>query len=83
MQLLSQKGGILELIVDFERKKQPDANVTELIGEDEDKRDVLSVTDKSVGNKNKWIINSGCSQHINFDRKTFSSYNSVQGGGSS
>ena len=63
------------------KKKQPDANVTELIGEDEDKCDVLSVTDGSVDNKDRWIIDSGCSQHISSNRKMFSSYTLVQGGG--
>jgi len=43
------------------KKKKLDANITELIGEDEDKCDILSVTDKSVGNKDRRIINSGCS----------------------
>jgi len=33
------------------KKKLPDANITELIGEDEDKCDVLSTTDRSIGNK--------------------------------
>ena len=54
------------------KKKQPDANVTELIGEDEEQCDILSVTNKSVGNKDKWIIDSGCSQHISFNLKMFS-----------
>ena len=54
-------------------------NVTE---GDEDKCDVLSVTDKSVGNKNRWIIDSGCSQNISSDRKMFL-YASVQGDRSS
>ena len=35
------------------KKKQPDANVTELIGEDEEHCDILSITDRSVGNKNR------------------------------
>jgi len=46
------------------KKKQSDTNVTELIGEDEQQCDVLSVTDRSVGNKDRWVINSKCSQHI-------------------
>ena len=62
------------------KKKQPDANVTELIREDEDKCDVLFVTDRSVGNKERWIIDSRCSQHISSNRNMFSSYASVQGG---
>ena len=36
-------------------KKQPDANVTELNGEDEKQCDFLSVTNRSVGNKDRWI----------------------------
>ena len=33
----------------FRKKKQSDANVTELIGEDEEQCDILSVTNRSVG----------------------------------
>ena len=62
------------------KKKLPYANVTELIRGDEKQCDVLSVTDISVGNKDRWIINSGCSQHISFNRKMFYSYTPVQGG---
>ena len=61
-----------------QKKKQPNANVIELIGEDEDKCDVLFVTDRSVSNKDRWIIDSGCSQYITSNRKMFSSYTSVQ-----
>ena len=50
-------------------KKQQDANVIELSERDEDKCDVLSITDSSVGNKDRWIIDSGCSQQISFDIK--------------
>jgi len=46
----------------------------------EEQCDVLSVTDRSVGNKNRWVIDSECSQHISSNRKMFSSYTSVQGG---
>ena len=42
----------------LQKKKQVDA---ELIGKDEDKCDILSVIDRSVGNKNRWIIDFGCS----------------------
>ena len=35
------------------KKKQSDANVIELIGEDKDKCDILSVIDRSVGNKDR------------------------------
>ena len=50
------------------KKKQPDANVTELSGEDEEQCDILSVTDKSVSNKDRWIIDISvpvgrCSPH--------------------
>ena len=62
------------------KKKQPDANITELIEGDEKQYDVLSVTDRPVGNKDRWVIDSGCSQHISSNRKMFSSYTSVQGG---
>ena len=37
----------------LQKKKQLDANVTELIGEDEDKCDILSVTGRSVDNKDR------------------------------
>jgi len=64
----------------FRKKKQSDANVIELIGRYEEQCDILSVTDRSVGNKDRWVIDSGCSQHISSNRKMFSSYTSVQGG---
>ena len=54
-------------------------NVTELIGEDEEQCDILFITDRSVGNKDRWIIDSEYSQHISSNRKMFSSYTSVQG----
>jgi len=62
------------------KKKQPDANITELVERDEEQCDVLSVTDRPVGNKNRWVIDSGCSQHISSNRKMFSLYTSVQEG---
>jgi len=43
------------------RKKQQDANVIKLSEEDENKCDVLFVTDGSVGNKDILIIDYGCS----------------------
>ena len=58
------------------KNKQPDANVAELAKRDEDKCDVLSVIDRSIGNKNRWIIDSGCLQHICSNRKMFFSYTS-------
>ena len=61
------------------KKKQPSTNVTKMAGGDEEKYDILFITDRSVGNKNRWIIDSGCSQHISSNRKMFSSYTSVQG----
>ena len=61
------------------KKKQPDANITELVKGNEEQHDVLSVTDKPVGNKDKLVINSGCSQYISSNMKMFSSYTSVQG----
>ena len=62
------------------KQKQPDANITELVEEDEEQCGVLSVTDKSVSNKNRGVINSECSQHISSNRKMFSSDTSVKGG---
>jgi len=60
------------------KKKQTDANITELVEGDEKHCDVLSVIDRPVGNKNMWVIDFGCSQHISSNRKIFSSYISVQ-----
>jgi len=60
------------------KKKQPYANVTELVGGDKEQCDVLSVTDRSVDNKDRWVIDSVCSQHISSNRKMFSSYTSIQ-----
>ena len=40
------------------KKKQPNANVTELIRENKEQCDVLSATDRSVGNKDRWVIDS-------------------------
>ena len=40
------------------KKKKQKLNVTALPEEDEDKCDVLSVIDRSVGNKDRWIIDS-------------------------
>jgi len=62
------------------KEKQPDSNVTELAGGGKEKCDVLSVTDRSVSNKDRLIIDYGCSQHISSNQKIFSSYTSVQGG---
>ena len=57
----------------LQKKKQPYANVTELVEGDEEQCDVLSVIDRPVGNKDMWVIDSGCSQHISSNRKNFSS----------
>jgi len=54
------------------KKKQPITSVAELAEGDEEKCDVLSVTDRSVGNKNRWMIDSEYSQHISSNRKMFS-----------
>ena len=62
------------------KKKQPHVNVAVLIGGDEEQCNILSVTDISIGNKDRWVMNSGCSQHISSNRKMLSSYTSVQGG---
>ena len=64
----------------FRKKKQSDANITELVERDKEQCDVLSVTDKLIGNKNRWVVDSGYSQHISSNRKMFSSYTSVQRG---
>ena len=61
------------------KNKQPDANVAELAKRNEDKCDVLSVTNCLVSNKDRWIINFGCSQYISSNRKMFSSYTLVRG----
>ena len=53
------------------KKKQPDANVTELAGRNEEKCDVLSATDRSIGNKDRWIIDFRC-LYISSNRKMFS-----------
>ena len=37
-------------------RKRQNANVTELSEGDEDKCDILSVSDRSVDNKDRWII---------------------------
>ena len=50
-----------------------------MIEGDEKQCDVLSVIDRPVGNKDRWVIYPECSQHISSDRKMFSSYTSVQG----
>ena len=63
----------------LQKKKQPDVNVAKLT-EEEDKCDVLSVTDRSADKKDRWIIDSGCSHNINSNRKMFSLYTSVQEG---
>ena len=64
----------------LQKKKQPDINITELIGEEEEQCDILSITGRSVGNKDRWIIDSEYLQHIFFSRKMFSSYTSIQEG---
>ena len=51
-----------------------------LVEGDEEQCNILSVTDRPVDNKDRWVINSRCSQHINSNRKMFSSYTSDQGG---
>ena len=48
----------------FRKKKQPNANVIELVEGDKKQCVVLSVTDRPVGNKDRWVIDSRCSQHI-------------------
>jgi len=72
---LSQEGHIRSECW-LRKKKQSDANITELVEGDEEQCDVLSVTDRPVGNKNRWVIDSGCSQHISSNKEMFSSYTS-------
>ena len=48
-----QKKGYIRADCWTRKKKQQDANATKLAEEDEDKCDVLSVTERSVGNKDK------------------------------
>ena len=79
MQLVCLRSGTLEVSLDS-KKKQLDANVVELTERDENKCDVLSVTDRSVDNKDRYIMDSECSQHISSSRKIFSSYTSIHGG---
>ena len=62
------------------KKKQSDANVIELVERGKEQCDVLFVTDRPVGNKDRWVINSRCLQHISSNGKMFYSYTSVQGG---
>ena len=64
----SHKKGHIRFECWLRKKKQPDANITELVERDK-QCDVLSVTDRPVGNKDRWVINSGCSQHISSNRK--------------
>jgi len=64
----------------LQKKKQPDTNITELVEGDEKQCVVLSVIDGPVSNKDRWVIDSGYSQHISSNRKMFSSYISVQEG---
>ena len=64
----------------FQKKKQAYANITELVKGDEEQCDALFVTDRPVGNKDRWVIDFGRSQYISSNRKMFSSYTSVQGG---
>ena len=61
-------------------KKQIDPCVTELAERDEEKCDILYITDRSADNKDRWIIDFGCSQHISSNRKMFLLYTSIQEG---
>jgi len=67
------------MIVGHVKKKQQKTNTTELAEADEDKCDIPSVTDSSISNKDKWIIDSGYSHNISSNKKMFSSYTSVHG----
>ena len=59
------------------KKKQTDANIAELAEEDEDKCDVLSVTGESVDNKDRWVIDSRCSQPVSYTHLTLPTIYSV------
>jgi len=72
-----KKGHIRSMLAS--KEKQPNANITELVEGDEEQCDILSVTDRPAGNKDRWVIDSRCSQHISSNRKMFSSYTSVHG----
>ena len=58
------------------KKKQLDTSVVEQTEGNEEQCDVLSVTDRPVSNTDRWVIDSGCSQHISSNRKMFFSCNS-------
>ena len=54
----------MHMIKDFQKGIQDmvaHPNVTELVGRDEKQCDILSVTDRSVDNKDRWVIDSECS----------------------
>ena len=61
-----------------QKKKKSDTNVTELAEGDEEKYDILSVTNRPIVIKDRWIIDSECSHHISSNRKIFFSYTSIQ-----
>jgi len=67
--------GTLELIVGFERR-----NNQMLMSLNWLKKMKISVTFYLLGKKDRWIIDSGYSQHISFNRKMFSLYTSIQRG---
>ena len=52
-------------------------NITGLVEGNEEKCDVLSVIDRLVDNKNRWVKDFKSSQCISSNRKMFSSYNLV------
>ena len=39
------------------KEETTNANITELVEGDKEQCDVLSVTDRPVGNKDRWVIN--------------------------
>jgi len=76
----SHKKGHIRSECWLRKKKQPDANIIELVEGGEEECDILSVTDKPAGSENRWVIDSRCSKHISSNRKIFFSYISVQRG---
>jgi len=80
MQLLSQEEGTLGLIVGFKRRNNQMPMSLNRLEKMKNSATFYLFTDKSVINKDRWIIDFECSQYISFNRKKFSSYTLVQRG---
>ena len=74
------KRGILELIVGFKRRNNQMPMSLNRLEKMKNSATFYLFTDKSVINKDRWIIDFECSQYISFNRKKFSSYTLVQRG---